>query len=85
MAVVQAVSVAELSFQGNGNYLHVLVGVGAEAFFRENRVVVEYAQGSELHAVRIEIIGKTERMVCIQPSVVGMPTGRCTVNDDVHD
>ena len=26
MAVVQAVSVAELSFQGNGNYLHVLVG-----------------------------------------------------------
>ena len=51
----RAVSVAELSLQGNGTYLHVLVGVGAEAFFRENRVVVEYAQGSELDVYKRQV------------------------------
>ena len=85
VAVVQAVAVAELPFQGNGNHFHILVGVGAEPFVRKHRIVIEYAKGSELHAVRIEIIGKTECVVGIQPPVVGMSPGRCPVDNNIHD
>lgn len=85
MAVVQAVSVAEPSFQRNGNHFHIFVRMSAEAFFRENLVVIEHAQSSELHAFRVEIISEAECVVCIQPSVVGMSTGGCTVNGNVHD
>lgn len=85
MAVVQAVPVAEFSFQGDGNHFHIFVRMGAESFFRENLVVVEHAQSSELHAFRVEIIGEAECVVCIQPSVVGMSTGGCTVNGNVHN
>ena len=85
VAVVQAVSVAEPSFQRNGNHFHIFVRMSAEAFFRENLVVIEHAQSSELHAFRVEIISEAECVVCIQPSVVGMSTGGCTVNGNVHD
>lgn len=63
VAVVQAGSVAEPSFQRNGNHLHIFVRMGTEAFFRENLVVIEHAQSSELHAFRVEIIGEAEMVM----------------------
>ena len=37
--------------------------MGTEAFFRENLVVIEHAQSSELHAFRVEIIGEAEMVM----------------------
>ena len=45
---------------GNGDDLHVLMRMGSEAFSRSYPVVVQNAQGAEIHAAGVVILVKTE-------------------------
>jgi hypothetical protein len=38
-------------------------------------IVVEYAQCAEMDALGIVVVSKTERMVAVEPTVVGMICG----------
>ena len=44
----------------------------AEARVRSNAVLVDHAQGVEIHMLRIVVIGKAERMTGVEPAMFGM-------------
>ena len=43
-------------------------------------IVVEYAQCAEMDALGIVVVSKTERMVGIEPTMVGVSARLCAVN-----
>lgn len=45
------------------------MGMGAEAFAGGYTVVVQYAQGSEVHTARVVVAVETECMVTVEPIV----------------
>ena len=59
-AVLLAVAMLQLAFQGNGDNLHILMRMGSEAFSRSYPVVVQNAQRAEIHAAGVVILVKTE-------------------------
>lgn len=70
--VPHAVAVAERTFERNRHDLHVIVGMRPESFARGDRIVVEHPQGAEMDSPGVVISGKTERMVGIEPTMVGV-------------
>ena len=46
--------------------------MGIEPSTRPNEVIVQHAQGAEVHPLGIVPAGKTERMVGVEPTVVGV-------------
>jgi hypothetical protein len=60
------------AFEHVGDDLHVTVGVGRKPFTGGNAIVVQNAKRSEMHMVRVVIIGKRESEIGIQPAVVEM-------------
>ena len=68
--VLLAVAMLQPAFQGNGDNLHVFMGMGAEAFAGGYTVViVQYAQGTEVHTARVVVSVETECMVTVEPIV----------------
>ena len=61
--VSHAVLVFQVTLQGDGDDFHVLMGMGPETLSRGHCVVVEYAQHTETHSLRIVVFGKTKSMV----------------------
>lgn len=82
--VPHAVAVAERTFERNRHDLHVIVGMRPESFARGDRIVVEHPQGAEMDSPGVVISGKTERMVGIEPTMVGVSARLCAVNRLIH-
>ena len=55
-----------------------------ESFARGDRIVVEHPQGAEMDSPGVVISGKTERMVGIEPTMVGVSARLCAVNRLIH-
>ena len=73
--IAHAVLVFEISFQRNGDDLHVVVGMRSEAHSTCYSVVIQNTQSAKLNPLRIVIIGKTKGMPAVEPSVVGISPG----------
>jgi hypothetical protein len=70
--IPKAVAVFQGAFQRDGDNLHIAVGVGSEATCRGDPVIVQDAEGSELHPLRVVVSGEAEAVVAFQPSMVGI-------------
>ncbi len=73
--VAHAVFVFEVAFERDGDDLHVVMRVGAEAFAAHDGVVVEHAQHAEVHAFGVVVVGEGEGVVTVEPAVVGVAAG----------
>ena len=69
----RAVLVFQVARQRNGDNLHVVVRMLAEAHTPGHGVVVEHAQHAKIHSLGVVIPRKAERVVRIEPAVVGVP------------
>ena len=58
--------------------------MGSETLARSHGVVVQHPEGAEMHPAGIVIVCKTERMVSLQPTVVGITARLGAVNHLVH-
>ena len=81
--VAHAVLVFEIAFQRNTNDLHIVVRMRSEAHSRRNNIVIQDAQHAKVHAFRIVIISETERVVAVEPTVVGMSAGICRMKNGI--
>jgi hypothetical protein len=70
--------------KGDSHDLHILMGVSHESLARGDLVVVEHTQGSEIHAIRAEIVRKTESVMALEPAVVGIAPGFAAMNSCGH-
>ena len=70
--VAHAVLVREVAGQHVADDFHVAMAVLAEAGARRDTVFIDDAQIAEAHVRRIVIVGKRERVVALQPAVVGV-------------
>ena len=70
--VAHAVLMTQIAFQRNRDDFHIVVRMLPKSHSAGNRVVIQYAQSSEMHPVRIIIMSKAECMVGIQPTVISM-------------
>ena len=62
----------ELALEHVADDLHVAVAMRAEALAGCDTILVDDAQRSELDVLRIEVVGERERMVRLQPAVIGI-------------
>ena len=81
--VAHAVAMLEVSLQRDADDLHVVMRVGTKTHARLYRVIVEYPQHTKVHALRIVVVGKTERMITFEPAVVGFAARISAVQDTV--
>ncbi len=68
-AVLLAITMFQLFLSGDGDNFHVFMRVGAEAFTWFYTVIVQYAQGAEIHAAGVVILVKTECMAAVEPVI----------------
>src|ERR1700733_15223858 len=73
--VIHAVLVLQVALQRDGDDLHIIMRVGAEALAGVYRIIVQNPQHAKVHALRVIIICKAKSMVTVKPAVVGMPAG----------
>jgi hypothetical protein len=83
--VPEAVFVLEPAAQRNRNDLHLTMRMHAETRPRNDRIVVEDPQRTEIEARRIVIVGETERMVGPEPAVVEIAARGGLVQKHVHE
>lgn len=57
----------------------------APTLFSGYGIVVEYAQCAEMDALGIVVVSKTERMVAVEPTVVGMTSCAGSVDYFFHN
>ena len=62
--------------QGNGNDLHVLVGMGIESVAAFDNIVVEDAQGAEVYFFPVMPIPETKGMMTVEPAEIYMASFR---------
>ncbi|MNC28673.1 hypothetical protein D3C75_768920 [compost metagenome] len=80
LPVPGAVLVLELPLQHNGHNLHFLVGVGAEALQRSNKIIVKHPERTKIHIVRITVFGKGKAEIALQPSMVCGKSAGCRID-----
>ena len=78
-AVLLAVSMLQMSFQRDGDNFHILMRVSLKTFSGCNFVIIQYAKGTEVDTIGVEVFVKTKSMVTIQPIVLGMSSCICFV------
>jgi hypothetical protein len=74
----------ELARQHVADDLHVAVAVRAEALAGRDAILVDDAQRSELDVLRIEVVRERERVIGLEPAVVGIAT-LFAATDLLHD
>lgn len=62
----------ERTFERNRHDLHVIVGMRPESFARGDVSSLSTRRGAEMDSPGVVISGKTERMVGIEPTMVGV-------------
>ncbi len=65
-----------------GDDFHIAVGVHAEAFSGHDEVIINDAERAEAHPIGVVIIGEAERMVGIEPAVLGVAAFMGFTDDD---
>lgn len=65
--MLHTVTVAQMSFEGQRNDFHILVGMGLKSRSRGNRIIIQYPQGSEMNACRVVILVETKGMIAVKP------------------
>src|SRR5262245_13823186 len=70
--VAKAVLVLEASFQDDRDDFHVAMTMHAKALPRCDAVVVDHAQGTEAHVVRVVIVAERKRVPGVQPAMIKM-------------
>jgi hypothetical protein len=71
----------QVPFQWNAYNLHVVMRMRLEPSTSRNVIIIQHAQRAKMHPFRIVPTGKTEGMVSVEPTVIGVATGiRCVVN-----
>src|SRR5690606_39634320 len=73
--ITHIITMSELSGQGNTDDFHIAVWVLAKALTTDDIIIVDDAQGTKAHALRIVIIGKAKGVFTFQPTVIGVTTG----------
>ena len=74
----------ELAGQHVADDLHVAVTVRAEALAGSDAILVDHAQRAELDVLRIEVVGERERVVRLEPAVIGIAALEAPT-DFLHD
>lgn len=74
--VAHAVLVGDLAVENNGDNFHFLVGVCGEAGPGLDDIVIEDPQGPELDIGGVEVAGKREKPIGLQPAEIGEMTVR---------
>jgi len=69
--VAHAVLVGQLAREHITDDFHVAVTVGAKAGARGDAVLVDHAQIAPAHVLWVEVLGKREAVVALEPAVVG--------------
>ena len=64
---------------GDGHDFHVVVRVGSEPPATGNDIIIEHAQRTEVHLLRVMPSCEAEAVVCIQPTVIGVAALGSTV------
>ena len=82
--IPHTVTVSQRPGKRNRNDLHIGVRVGSEPLAGCHGIVVQHPKRPEMDPLRIVIVRKTERMIGIEPTVVGMAARRRTVQYFVH-
>src|ERR1700741_4774501 len=62
----------ELAIEHVADDLHVAMAVRPEALARSHAVFIDDAQRPELDVLRIEVVGERERVIRLEPAVVGI-------------
>ena len=83
-AVAHAVLVGHRTGQRYGHDLHVLMRVRTESSAGGDGIVVQHPEHAEVHALRIVVVGETEGVEGLQPTVVGVSAGGGPVQDHVR-
>ena len=71
-AVAEAVAMRQGTLQHVAENFHVAVRMRAEALSAGDAIVVDDPQRPEAHVGGIEVIGKRERVLRLQPAVIGL-------------
>ncbi len=71
-ACSHAVFVLERSFQNVGDDLHISMRMCPKTLRRGNAILINDPQGSESHVVPVMVGVEGERVVSVEPAVVGM-------------
>src|SRR5688572_27735297 len=83
-AVAYRVAMCELAGEHVADDLHVAVTVRAEALAGRDAILVDHAQRAELDVVRIEVVGERERVIRLEPAVIGIAALEAAT-DFLHD
>ena len=70
--VAHAVLMFQIAGQGNAHDLHIVVGMRPKPGAPGDRVVVQHAQRTEVHALGVVPAGEAETVVRVEPTVVGV-------------
>ncbi|MNP78597.1 hypothetical protein D3C76_1762530 [compost metagenome] len=70
----------ELPLQHDGHNLHFLVGMGAEALQRSDKIVVKHPERTKIHIVRIAVFGKGKAEIALQPTMVCGESACCWID-----
>src|SRR5258705_5154944 len=71
-ARADGILVRELALEHIGDDLHVLVAVGRESGARDDAIFIDDTQRAEFDMLRIVVAGERERVIRIEPAVVGV-------------
>ena len=69
-AVAQVVLVLQGAFDHVGQDFHVTMGMGAEALAGVDDILVDHAQDTETHMVRVVVAAEGKTVSGVQPAVV---------------
>ena len=69
--IAHAVFVRQFALQNVADDFHVAVAVGAKAGARGDVVFVDDTQIAPAHPLGVVVVGKRERVLAVQPAVVG--------------
>jgi hypothetical protein len=56
-----------------GDDLHVTMRVSVESAGSGDAVIIDHAQRAEAHVLRVAVIGERERVVAVEPAMIGVP------------
>src|SRR5712691_4398613 len=76
------VAMFELSFEDISDDFHIAVAMCSKAAARLDAVLVDHAQCTETHELRVVVIGEREGMIGIKPAVIEMASFLCLPNSN---
>src|SRR4030095_13075958 len=70
--VADGIAMRQLALEHVADDLHVAVAVRAESLTGRDALLIDDAQRAELDVLRIEVVRERERVIRLQPAVIGI-------------